>query len=75
MDRGNDLGRLRAFFEAQGHGFGGYAIDFSRCSSVDRKYAGEGTAVFNREKGGISCLKCLGETKSSPGLEPSVVAG
>ena len=74
MDRGSDLVRLRAFFEARAMALGGYAIDLTRCCRCGRKYAGQGTAVFNRDKGGISCLKCLRESKSAPGLEPSMVA-
>lgn len=65
MDRGGDLSRLRVFFEVRAMALGGYAIDFTRCSNCGRKYAGEGTAVFNREKGGISCLKCLRTSKSA----------
>ncbi len=74
MDRGSDLVRLRVFFEARAMALGGYAIDLTRCCQCGRRYAGQGTAVFNRDKGGISCLKCLGESKSAPGLEPSMVA-
>ena len=74
MDRGSDLVGLRAFFEARAMALGGYAIDLTRCCRCGRKYAGQGTAVFNRDKGGISCLKCLRESKSAPGLEPSMVA-
>ena len=74
MDRGCDLVRLRAFFEARVLSLGGYAIDFSRCCQCGRKYAGQGTAAFNRVKGGISCLKCLRESKSAPGLQPSMIA-
>jgi DNA repair protein RecO len=74
MNKGSDLGRLRTFFEARAMSLGGYAIDVTRCCQCGRKYAGEGTAVFNREKGGISCMKCLTESVNAPGLQPSIVA-
>ena len=74
MDRGNDLVRLRACFEARAMALGGYAIDFTRCCQCGRKYAGQGMAVFNQKKGGISCLKCQRESKSAPGLDPSTTA-
>jgi DNA repair protein RecO (recombination protein O) len=74
MDNGGDLTGLRMLFEARAMALGGYAIDFSRCCQCGRKYAGEGTAVFNCSKGGISCLRCRGESKSAPGLQPSMVA-
>ena len=72
MDGGTDLAKLRICFEAGAMALGGYAIDFSRCSECGRKYTGQGTAVFNRAKGGISCLKCRKESKSAPGLQPSM---
>ncbi len=74
LNNGSDRSWLRALFEARVMTLGGYGIDFTRCCQCGRKYAGEGTAVFNRNKGGVSCLKCLRESEMAPGLAPSMVA-
>jgi len=64
---------FRILFEAKAMALGGYGIDLSRCCVCGRTYQGEGRAVFKQGSGGISCLKCGQETKTSPGLGPATV--
>ena len=70
LDRGEPTGVLRILFEARAMVLGGYAIDFDTCCCCRRPYAGEGRAVFEPEKGGISCLGCRTETVRTPGFGP-----
>jgi len=73
LDRGVEPGRLRLFFEARAMALGGYEIELSKCCDCGRSYRGEGRAVINREKGGLSCLGCRKESVSFPGMDPSSV--
>ena len=43
------------------------------CAVCGRSYKGEGPAVFNREKGTISCLKCHQPSALSPQMKPGSV--
>lgn len=73
MDEGKNLDLISIFFEAKALALGGYGINFEKCCICGRKYTGQGTAVFKREKGGIACLKCHKETAISPGIQPEAV--
>ena len=53
---------------------GGYSINLEKCCYCGRPYRGEGTAVFQPEKGGIACLKCRRVTALAPGMSPDTVA-
>ena len=65
--------RIRVLFDARAMTLGGYGIDLDRCCVCGRPYTGRGTAVFQRERGGIACLGCSREDRYSPGLEPDSV--
>lgn len=73
LDKGKHNNLPRIHFEARAMTLGGYRIDFDKCCDCGRPYAGEGRAIFVREKGGISCLKCKRESELSPGLGPATV--
>jgi DNA repair protein RecO (recombination protein O) len=66
---------LRILFEAKALALGGYGINFERCCSCGRSYAGEGRAVFKQSKGGIACLKCEKESARLPGIDPDAAKG
>ncbi len=66
---------LRILFEAKALALGGYGINFERCCSCGRSYAGEGRAVFKQTKGGIACLRCEKESARLPGIDPDAVKG
>jgi DNA repair protein RecO len=72
----NECGKtdvLRILFEAKAMALGGYKINLDKCCGCGRPYAGEGKAVFKRNKGCIACLKCEQESKLSPALGPDTV--
>jgi DNA repair protein RecO len=73
LNQGKRKNRLRIFFEAKAMALGGYKMNLDSCCGCGRTYAGEGRAVFKRSKGGIACLKCEKETKSSPCLGADTV--
>ena len=73
LDEERQIDPFRILFEAKAMALGGYAIDVSRCCVCGRTYQGEGRAVFKQGSGGIACLKCGQESKSSPGLGPATV--
>lgn len=73
LDKGKRPDVLRILFEARAMTLGGYAVNLDKCCVCGRTYAGAGRAVFNRDKGGIACMKCQRESPSSPGLDPSSV--
>lgn len=58
LDGGAEPAFARIVFEARAMTLGGYAIDLDRCCGCGRKYHGTGKAFFDRERGGIYCLKC-----------------
>ena len=64
---------LRTVFEAKAMALGGYGINLEKCCGCGRPYAGEGRAVFKRDKGGIACMKCEQESRLSPGLSKDSV--
>ena len=64
---------LPLLFEVKAMSLGGYRIDTARCSKCGRSYQGEGVALFMREKGGITCLKCGQPSMVSPILTPASV--
>ena len=67
----NDL--IPLIFEFKAMAFGGYRIEPGRCCRCGRVYQQEGTAVFERERGGIACLKCARPSEISPLLKPAGV--
>jgi len=74
LDKGTaNLEPLRIFFEARAMALGGYEIDFNRCCDCKRPYTGQGTAIFNKNKGGIACLRCQKESEYFPSLDPAMV--
>lgn len=73
IQTGQDLRKVQIRFEARAMALAGYGINLSRCRVCGRPYAGEGRAVFSRQNGAISCLKCAKETVYSPGLGPDSV--
>jgi DNA repair protein RecO len=73
LDGGFDQEWLRVIFEGRVMALGGYAIDLERCCECGRKYAGEGRAIFLRNKGGIACRRCREDTTLTPGLDPDAV--
>ncbi len=73
IEKKGDLKQIRIRFEARALALAGYGINLNQCCVCGRSYAGEGRAVFSRQSGGISCLKCGKETLSSPGLGPDSV--
>ena len=70
LNRKEAINCIPVVFEVKAMALGGYGINFQRCCICGRSYAGEGTAVFNRKRGGISCLKCEQPSKMSPAMEP-----
>lgn len=73
LDEGLDREKLRLVFEGRAMALAGYAIALERCCLCGRTYAGEGRAVFLRDKGGIACLRCARVTGLTPGLDPAAV--
>jgi DNA repair protein RecO (recombination protein O) len=65
---------VRTLFEARAMALGGFRIQLDKCCLCGRAYQGEGRAVFQPDKGGIACLKCVRERAGSPGLGPISVA-
>jgi len=61
---------LRMIFEIRALTIGGFRINLDRCCKCARPYTGAGRAVFRPEKGGIACLNCEMESRSSPGIGP-----
>jgi DNA repair protein RecO (recombination protein O) len=73
MAEGHSVDFVSLLFEARAMALGGYRINLEECAACGRNYKGEGTAVFNREKGTISCLKCHQPSALSPRMEPESV--
>ena len=73
LNAGGRKDKLRILFEAKALALGGYKMNLDSCCGCGRPYTGEGSAVFNRSRGGIACLKCEKETKFSPCLGPGTV--
>ena len=69
----NKVDIIPFIFELKAMTLGGYGINLDKCSICGRQYKGEGRAVFERNKGGIACLKCHQESAISPGLDPQAV--
>ena len=68
LDERRDNEIIRIFFEARAMTLAGYGINFERCCKCGRTYTGKGRAVFQPDKGGISCLRCEHESRLSPGM-------
>jgi DNA repair protein RecO (recombination protein O) len=60
-------------FEVMAMSHGGYSINLERCCVCGRAYAGEGTAAFKPEKGGIACVRCQPITALNPRMSPDTV--
>lgn len=73
MAEGRPIGLIALIFEARAMALGGYGINLERCAVCRRRYKGEGMAVFNREKGTVSCLKCQQASALSPAMTPDTV--
>jgi DNA repair protein RecO (recombination protein O) len=73
LDEERQIDPFRILFEAKAMALGGYAIDLSRCCVCGRSYQGEGRALFKEGSGGIACLKCAQESRTSPCLGPATV--
>jgi DNA repair protein RecO (recombination protein O) len=73
MDEGHSLDFISLLFEARAMALGGYRINLEACATCGRHYKGEGAAVFNRERGTISCLKCHQPSALSPRMKPGSV--
>lgn len=70
LDKGTPLGPLRTAFLAGALALAGFGIDMARCTRCGRPYKGEGEALFEVEKGGISCARCGAEAPPSIVLPP-----
>jgi DNA repair protein RecO (recombination protein O) len=70
LEGGGDPRRVRILLEARAMALGGYGVNFSQCCRCGRPYAGQGLAVFVRQKGGIACMACEKACPQSPGLSP-----
>lgn len=73
LSRGERSDLIPLLFELKAMSMGGYRIDTTTCAKCGRRYQGEGSAVFVREKGGIACLKCAQPSSVSPPLKPASV--
>jgi len=73
LHHGINESAVRVLFEARAMTLGGYRIQLKRCCQCGRTYKGEGKAVFQCERGGIVCLKCVRETAGTPGMNPDTV--
>lgn len=73
LEKGETTNLIPQAFEFIAMSQGGYKINFERCCMCGRAYAGEGTAVFKPEKGGITCTKCHQVTALSPKLSPETI--
>jgi DNA repair protein RecO (recombination protein O) len=73
MAEGHSADFVSLLFEARAMALGGYRINLEECAVCGRNYKGEGPAVFNREKGTISCLKCHQPSALSPRMKPESV--
>ena len=73
LNKGEKLDQIRIFFDAKAMALGGYGINLEKCCNCGRHYIGEGRAIFKRDRGGISCMKCGQESSLSPGLGPNSV--
>ncbi len=70
LERGMDHDRVRMGFEVRALTIGGFQIGFEKCCDCSRLYTGAGRAVFRPDKGGIACLNCRKESRSTPGIGP-----
>jgi DNA repair protein RecO (recombination protein O) len=73
MAEGRPAALIALIFEARAMALGGYGINLERCAVCGRPYKGEGMAVFNRERGTVSCLKCQEPSALSPAMIPDTV--
>jgi DNA repair protein RecO (recombination protein O) len=73
MAEGRSVDLIALLFEARAMALGGYGINLEQCAVCGRSYKGEGPAVFNRERGTISCLKCHQPSALSPRMRPESV--
>ena len=73
MAEGHSANLISLLFEARAMALGGYRINLEQCAVCGRTYRGEGAAVFNREKGTVSCLKCQQASAVSPRMTPDAV--
>ena len=73
LDKQDRIHQIPIIFEVMAMSLGGYGINLQRCCACGRRYAGEGTAVFKPDKGGIACLKCQQITAVCPKMGPDTV--
>lgn len=73
LSRGEKSGLIPLMFELKAMSMGGYRISTASCLICGRAYRGNGTAVFKRERGGITCLKCEKPSPLAPSLRPASV--
>jgi len=73
LDKGEMTEIVPQSFEFIAMSKGGFKINLEKCCTCGRAYAGEGTAVFKPDKGGIACMKCHQITALSPKVSPETV--
>jgi len=73
LDRGHGEQEIIVPFEAGALALGGYRINLERCCLCGRRYMGQGTAVFVRERGGIACMRCRRPSVDMPSLSPEAL--
>jgi DNA repair protein RecO (recombination protein O) len=73
LETGKSTGVIPHAFEFVVMSHGGFRINLNRCCDCGRSYTGAGAAVFNPEKGGISCMKCRQVTARMPRLSPDTI--
>ena len=73
LAKGERVDLVPIIFEVMAMTIGGYSINLEKCCVCGRRYAGEGTAVYKPEKGGIACMKCQQITAVNPGMSPDTV--
>jgi DNA repair protein RecO (recombination protein O) len=73
LEKGESADIVPHAFEFVAMSHGGFRINLGRCSDCGRRYTGAGAAVFNPEKGGISCMRCRQVTARMPRLSPDTI--
>jgi DNA repair protein RecO (recombination protein O) len=73
LENGESTGVIPHAFEFVVMSHGGFRINLNRCCDCGRSYTGAGAAVFNPEKGCISCMKCRQVTARTPRLSPDTI--
>jgi len=73
LSEGKSSVKTRVLFEGKAMALAGYGIDLSKCSDCGRPYTGKGGAVFRGSKGGIVCLRCGKDSRTTPGMGPQAI--